>query len=80
MAQQTINNGDTGLVARTGINSNFTELYGLASIPQYFITESGATQTRMGTRDDQGVMDITDTPLGFAGVEGVDWHNVFKQS
>jgi hypothetical protein len=27
MAKVIINNGDTGLVARTGINSNFTELY-----------------------------------------------------
>ena len=80
MAQQTYNNGDSGLAVRTVIDANFTELYGLASIPQYFITESGVTQTRFGTRGDQGVIDITDTPLGFAGVEGVDWHNVFKQS
>lgn len=28
MGQQTINNGDTGLVARTKINENFTEVYG----------------------------------------------------
>lgn len=27
MAQQTINNGDSGLDARTKINSNFTETY-----------------------------------------------------
>ena len=29
MAQTTINNGDTGLVARNAINNNFTELYPL---------------------------------------------------
>lgn len=29
MSKATINNADTGLVARTAINSNFTELYGL---------------------------------------------------
>lgn len=28
MAQQTVNNGDSGLVARNKINSNFTEVYG----------------------------------------------------
>ena len=27
MAKKTINNGDTGLVSRTAINENFTELY-----------------------------------------------------
>jgi len=35
MAQTTINNGDSGLVARNAINDNFTELYasGVANIP-----------------------------------------------
>jgi enamine deaminase RidA (YjgF/YER057c/UK114 family) len=28
MAQQLVNNGDTGLLSRTKINSNFSELYG----------------------------------------------------
>lgn len=31
MAQQTINNGETGLVVRTKLNANFTELYGADS-------------------------------------------------
>ena len=80
MAQSTINNGDSGLVVRTALNSMFTELYGLGSLPEYFIAESGGTQIRIGVRAGQGVMDITDTPTGFAGVENVDWHNIFKQS
>ena len=80
MAQQTINNGDTGLVARTGINNNFTELYGLASIPQYYIFGTGGTYGRIGIRAGAVVRDITDTPLGFAGIEDVDWHNIDSQS
>jgi len=80
MAQITINNGDTGLVARTGINANFTELYGLASIPQYFIFEDGGTQGRIGIRAGAVVRDITDTATGFAGAENVDWHNIDSQS
>ena len=80
MAQQTINNGDTGLVARTGINNNFTELYALFDGEQYAILTNGGTSIRVGVRSNQGVMDITDTATGFAGAEGVDWHNIFKQS
>jgi len=47
MAQQTINNGDSGLVARTGINNNFTELYAASIIPQYFVYGSGGDSLRM---------------------------------
>lgn len=32
MAQQTINNGDSGLSARTKINENFTELYAATAV------------------------------------------------
>ena len=80
MAQQTINNGDSGLVARTAINGNFTELYGLGDTPQYFIFEDGGTQGRIGIRAGAVVRDITDTPTGFAGAENVDWHNIDSQS
>jgi len=80
MAQQTISNGESGLVVRTSINDNFTELYGLSNLPEYFVAGIGGTQIRIGTRAGQGVIDLTDTPTGFAGSEGVDWHNIFKQS
>jgi len=80
MAQKTINNGDSGLICRNNINDNFTELYAAGIFPEYYITESGGTQMRIGTRANQGVMDLTDTPTGFDGVENVDWHNIFKQS
>ena len=33
MAQQTINNGETGLVVRDKLNDNFTELYNLTANP-----------------------------------------------
>jgi hypothetical protein len=33
MAQQTINNGDSGLTVRNGLNSMFTELYASILIP-----------------------------------------------
>lgn len=36
MAQQTVNNGDTGLSSRTKINSNFTELFGLVGSDSSF--------------------------------------------
>lgn len=36
MAQTIINNGDTGLVARTAINDNFTELYGVDLKTEWF--------------------------------------------
>jgi len=80
MAQQIVNNGETGLVVRTKNNSNFTELYGLGSTPQYFIFEDGGTQGRIGIRAGAVVRDITDTPTGFAGAEDVDWHNIDSQS
>ena len=80
MAQKTINNGDSGLICRNNINDNFTELYGLSSIPQYFIFEDGGTQGRIGIRAGAVVRDITLTPTGFAGAENVDWKNIDKQS
>lgn len=44
MAQQTINNGDTGLSARTKINDNFTELYnGIGSSGKYNPTFTSVT-------------------------------------
>lgn len=43
MAQQTLNNGETGLVIRTKINDQFTELYGLA-----VTTITGATSLDAG--------------------------------
>jgi len=80
MAQQTINNGDSGLVARTAINDNFTELYAAGVLPQYFVFASGGTQGRIGIRGGAVVRDITDTALGFAGIENTDWHNIDSQS
>jgi hypothetical protein len=80
MAQQTINNGDTGLVARTAINDNFTELYAASIIPQYFVYGSGGTYGRIGIRGGATVRDQTITALGFAGVQGVDWDNIDTQS
>lgn len=43
MAQTTINNGDTGLTARTAINNNFTELYNdkLTSVQLTDLTDAG---------------------------------------
>jgi hypothetical protein len=32
MAQETLNNSESGLITRTKINSNFTELYGAAAV------------------------------------------------
>ena len=80
MAQSTINNGDSGLVARTAINDNFTELYAAGVLPQYFVFESGGTQGRIGMRGGAVVRDITDTATGFAGIENTDWHNIDSQS
>ena len=42
MAQQTINNGDSGLDARNKLNGNFTELYASISQPNVF-TSVGAS-------------------------------------
>lgn len=45
MAQQTLNNGETGLVIRDKINENFTELYDSASVSvkEYGAVGDGAT-------------------------------------
>lgn len=43
MAKQTINNGETGLLVRTKINDNFTELYDTIGVTlQTFLTVSGS--------------------------------------
>jgi len=79
MAQTTINNGDTGLVIRTALNSMFTELYGLSDDPQYFVFGNAGTYGRIGIRGGNVVIDKTDTALGFAGIEDTDWHNITEQ-
>ena len=78
MSKQTINNGDTGLSARTAINDNFTELYDYT--PQYRVFELGTQQWREGVRGTSFVRDKTLTVTGFSGTEGVDWENVFEEN
>ena len=80
MAQKTINNGDSGLICRNNINDNFTELYGLSCIPQYFVFGSGGTYGRIGIRGGAVVRDITLTVTGFAGTIDIDWKNIDTQS
>lgn len=56
MAQQTVNNGDTGLASRTKINENFTELY----------TGKGDAAITYKTETDSHTMDADDlTDLAF---------------
>lgn len=51
MAQQTVNNGDSGLSARNKINGNFTELYtgGPFTAPVKLPTYTVATLPAVGT-------------------------------
>lgn len=44
--------------------------------PQYVSYVDGAVSVRKGVRDGNFVIDITLTPLGFAGVENTDWQNL----
>jgi len=80
MARKTVNKGDTGLVARTAINDNFTELYSLSEIPQYFVMTDGTTQWRIGVRNGKCIRDRTLTATGFDGVEDDDWENIIEES
>lgn len=41
MSQQVVNNNDSGLVSRTKINANFTELYGALNFPLRLLGISG---------------------------------------
>lgn len=50
MAQQTVNNGESGVQSRTKINQNFTELYGLTQESIQTVT-SAATVTALSTND-----------------------------
>ncbi len=44
MAQQLITNGESGFLARTAINDNFTELYNVAVIPIQIAGVTGNSQ------------------------------------
>lgn len=56
MAQQTINNGETGLVVRGKINSNFTELYAAHDLDETLIewTQGKDYEPLVITRDSEG--------------------------
>ena len=49
MAQQIVNNGDTGLASRNKINGNFTELF--AGGPETIVEISTFPYTHLGTED-----------------------------
>jgi hypothetical protein len=45
---------------------------------QYVIYTDGVTIYRDGVRNGAYVIDVTLTVTGFAGVENVDWENVYE--
>lgn len=53
MAQQTINNGETGLSVRTKLNANFTELYAGAAV---YVTPEMFGAVGNGSTDDQAAI------------------------
>ena len=77
----TLPNDNTGDTLRLGMqksNSNFTELYAIASEPIYFYFD-GRT-FRMGVRAGKLCIDQVITALGFdvGMVENVNWGNIYE--
>jgi hypothetical protein len=72
MAKTTINNGDSGLVARTGINSNFTELYNYDAAIDSCIGKLDASMNNI-TNIITGILAMdacTSTQIRFDKIEG----------
>ena len=73
MAQQTINNGESGLISRTKINANFTELYTTPpSVPDASSSTKGIAKLYTGTgSNNDGAMDQNSITNALAAKQGV---------
>ena len=76
MAQQIISNWESGLVVRTKLNDNFTELYGILTAIKYSYTEK-LTPTWLNT-----LPDLTYTPVAWSVLLFVNWieHDSFSST
>jgi hypothetical protein len=71
MAQQVINNGETGLVVRGKINDNFTEVYGIAANPYPQVTDFASLPSAASNSGKIYIVQTTTGIIGFRKLAGM---------
>lgn len=71
MAQQILNNGESGLVIRTKINDNFTEVYGIAANPYPQVADFASLPSAAANTGAIYIVQTTTGIIGFRKLAGL---------